>query len=422
MGRKIQFILLLAIIPFWGRGQESTSISLAEAWQKAEASYPQTKQKDIINRTAGLTVENLGKQYIPQLSISGQATYQSEVTQVKIPVPGVNIAPLSKDQYKVVADLNQLIYDGGAVKLQQQAQQLNAGVEQQKLAVDLYRLRERVSQVYMGILYLDEQQKQVDLVEADIRTGIQKTEAQVANGTAFRSQVLLLKAELLKVGQRRTEILQTRKGWVDVLALLTNTPLSENIVLEKPSFTISTTDSVSRPELELIKAQQLSLLNQLGMVQSRNRPKASLFLQGGYGRPGLNFLDNDFRFFYLGGVRFSWSLTGLYTQKRDKAIVENNQYLLDAQKETFLLNTRSQLRQQWAEIRKLEQLIVSDREIIDLRQAVTQAVKAQLDNGVITASDYLREVNAEDQARQALITHQVQLIQAKLNYTLTAGQ
>jgi outer membrane protein TolC len=422
MIRKLKILLAFATLPFWGMGQEKQRMSLAEAWQLAETSYPQTKQKDIINRTAGLTVENLSKQFVPQLSISGQASYQSEVTQVKIPVPGINITPPSKDQYKVVADLNQLIYDGGAIKLQQQAQQLNAGVEQQKIAVDLYRLRERVSQVYMGILYLDEQQKQVDLIEADIRTGIQKTEAQVANGTAFRSQVLLLKAELLKVGQRRTEIFQTRKGWVEVLSLLTHSSLREDLVLSRPEFALQSADTLARPELELIKAQQRSLENQIGLLQSRNRPKASLFVQGGYGRPGLNFLDNDFRFFYVGGIRFSWALTGLYTHKRDKTILENNRELLDAQKETFLLNTRSQLSQQWAEIRKLEQLILSDQQIIELRQAVSQAVKSQLDNGVITASDYLREVNAEDQARQALITHQVQLIQAKLNYTLTAGQ
>jgi hypothetical protein len=71
---------------------------------------------------------------------------------------------------------------------------------------------------------------------------------------------------------------------------------------------------------------------------------------------------------------------------------------------------------------KLNLLIAKDAEIIDLRVKVKEAAKAQLENGVITANDYLREVNAEDQGRQSLITHQVQLLQAQINYQTISGK
>jgi outer membrane protein TolC len=147
-----------------------------------------------------------------------------------------------------------------------------------------------------------------------------------------------------------------------------------------------------------------------------------LFAQGGYGRPGLNQLKNGFDFYYIGGVRFNWSLGGLYTKKKEKELVEVNKKIVDIQKETFILNTNTQLKQQQSEIDKLQQLIASDNEIIVLRESVTNAAKAQLENGVITANDYLKEVNADDQARQSLITHGVQLLQAQINYQTISGK
>ena len=158
------------------------------------------------------------------------------------------------------------------------------------------------------------------------------------------------------------------------------------------------------------------------LITAKNLPKAGLFAQGGYGRPGLNQLKNEFAFYYIGGIRLNWSLGGLYTKKKEKELVEVNKRIVEIQKETFLLNTNSQLIQQQAEIDKLLKLIASDYEIINLRKSVTDAAKAQLENGVITANDFLKEINAEDQARQVLITHQVQLLQAQINYQTISGK
>jgi outer membrane protein TolC len=158
------------------------------------------------------------------------------------------------------------------------------------------------------------------------------------------------------------------------------------------------------------------------MIRLRNKPRASLFLQSGFGRPGLNFLKDKFDFFYITGVRVNWALGGFYSLKNDKQLIDINKKSIDIQKEIFLLNTNAALLQQQSELNKLDQLIAKDLEIIDLREKVKEAARAQLENGVITANDYLREINAADQARQSWITHQVLLLQAQINYQTISGK
>jgi outer membrane protein TolC len=421
MVKRIKYLFLAIFLPGWMLAQAPGQLSLQQAQDMAQKNYPVIKQKDLVRQTADISIDNLRKGFLPQFAISGQATYQSDVTKVPITLPGFTIESAAKDQYKLLADVSQLIYDGGVTKEQKVLQQLNASVEDQKVEVELYKLRERINQLYLSILYLDEQQKQVDLVKADISTGIKRVEAQVQNGVAFRSNLNMLKAELLKTDQRSIEIGSSRKGLVDALSLFIGQALNPDVKLERPVQATPAGSDITRPELKLYSEQVKLIGQQDKLIAAKNLPKASLFVQGGYGRPGLNQLKNEFDLYYIGGVRFNWSLGGLYTKKKEKEQVLVNKKMVDIQKETFLLNTNTQLKQQQAEIDKLEKLIVSDEEIIALRRSVTDAAKAQLENGVITANDFLKEVNAEDQSRQNLITHQVQLLQAQINYKTIAG-
>ncbi|TWI79389.1 outer membrane protein TolC [Lacibacter cauensis] len=414
---------LLVFCLFFSQYAFAQTITLEQVQQKAKQQYPLIKQKGLVKQVKDISIENLRKGFLPQLSLSGQATYQSEVTTVKIPFPGVNIEPLSKDQYKLVADVNQMIYDGGLLKQQTAMQQVNAEVEDQKIEVELYKLNERINQVYLSILYIDEQLKQTELVRKDLETGLKKIEAQVNGGVAFKSNLNLLKAELLKIDQRIIELQSTRTGLLDVLTLFTGENYIPSTQLEKPVVQSPAYDAtVSRPEINLFQKQQQLLGVQNNLIKAKNLPKTSFFFQGGYGRPGLNFLENKFATYYVTGVRFNWAFGGLYTAKKEKELIGLNQQIIAVQQDVFLLNTNTQLKQQQAEIDKIKQLISKDNEIIDLRIKVKEAANAQLENGVITANDYLREVNAEDQARQTLILHQLQLLQAQINYQTIKGK
>ena len=419
---KRLLLLLLIAFSLFASAQPLQQLSLTTAWELVQKNYPAVKQKDLVRQTAGISVENLQKGFLPQFSISGQATYQSDVTSVPISIPGFSIEAPNKDQYKLVADVNQLIYDGGLTREQKTLQQLNAKVEDQKVEVELYKVKERINQLFLSILYLDEQLKQVELVKKDIETGIIKVEAQVQNGVAFKSNLNMLKAELLKTGQRTVEISTSRKGLVAALSLFLGLELNEQVQLEQPVSMLVADHNIDRPELKLYSEQENLISQQDKLIQAKNQPKASLFAQAGYGRPGLNMLKNEFAFYSIGGLRFNWSLGGLYTKKKEKEQVLVNKKIVEVQKETFLLNTNAQLKQHQAEIDKLQQLISSDEEIIALRKTVTEAAKAQLENGVITANDFLKEVNAEDMARQSLITHRVQLLQSQINYQTILGK
>lgn len=402
--------------------QDGATLTLERAYQLAEQHYPLIRQRDLVKKTAGLSIENIGKGYLPQLNVNGQATYQSDVTSVPIKIPGINIEEPSKDQYKLTAELSQILYDGGSINAQKQVQQVNALVEDQKVSVDMYKVKERINTLFLGVLLLDEQLKQTDLLKKDIQLGVDRISAQVRNGTALRSNQQVLEAELLKNEQRKIELAANRSGLLDVLALFLGQELPENTTLVQPSVNDGLlTETIRRPELQLFSYQDSLFKVQEKIVNAKNRPRASAFVQGGYGRPGLNMLVNDFDFFYIGGLRLNWSLGNLYTSKKEKQILATNQQMVNVQRDVFLLNTNTQLRQQSAELKKLQQLIGTDQAIIDLREKVKTASNAQLENGVITASDFLREVNAEDQARLLLIAHKLQLLQAQINYRTLSG-
>ncbi|HEV8282749.1 MAG TPA: TolC family protein [Chitinophagaceae bacterium] len=416
------WLLLFILFAEQLSAQTIDRLTLGQAYELAQRNYPVIKQKDFVKQTESLTIENLQKGYLPQVTVNGQATYQSDVTEIDVSFSGFKFEAPAKDQYKVFADVNQVVYDGGVIQEQKKAARLNAEVEDQKVEVELYKLKDRINQIYLGILFLDEQIKQTDILREDVEVGIKQVDAQVKNGVALKSNLNVLKAQLLQTDQRVIELKATRKGFIETLGLFLNQSLNETTVFDKPVVNDVAVAGISRPELKLYDNQSTLIEQQNKLITARNLPKASLFAQGGYGRPALNLLKNDFDWFYIAGVRLNWPLGGLYTIKKEKQLNEVNKKMVDVQRETFLLNTNTQLKQQQSEIEKINQLIETDKGIIDLRLQVKDAARAQLQNGVITANDYLREVNAEDQARQALITHQLQLLQAQINYQTTLGK
>ena len=424
MQKMVTSFLLVLITVSQAASQNDTLLTLDQSYQWAEQNYPMIRQKGLVRQSAAYTISNIKKGYLPQVTVTGKATYQSAVTSIPINIQGIDIPIISKDQYQLVAEVDQLIYDGGNNVAQRNVQQVNALVEEQKAEVDLYNVKDRINQLYLGILLLDEQVKQEELVKKDIRLGINKVSAQIDNGTAFRSNKLTLEAELLQHDQNTIELLSGRKAYVEMLALFLNHPLSDKVQLAKPpQYPVINDGTIIRPELKLYNYQDSLYGTQRALINAKNRPNVSFFVQGGYGKPGLNLLKNSFDFFYIGGLQFRWALGNLYTAKKEKQILEVNQKMVGVQRDVFLLNTNTQLKQQEEEIAKMYKLMEVDTKIISMREKVKEAANAQLEYGVITVNDFLKEVNAENQARQALIAHRIQLLQAQINYlTLTGKQ
>jgi outer membrane protein TolC len=396
------------------------SLTLDECYAMAEQNYPLIQQRELIGKSKEYSITNASKGYLPQLAINGQATYQSDVTRIPIDAPTFHVPLISKDQYKIYGEANQTLFDGGVIREQQATLDVNAKIDEQKLEVELYKLKDRVNQLFFGALMIGEQLKQNDLLMQDLQNGIAKTDAAVANGTALKSSLNVLKAELLKARQRAVELNATRVAYTDMLGLFINRPLSDSATLVKPAAPVMAQE-IHRPEMQLYAYQDQSTDVQYKMLAARNRPKLSVFLQAGYGRPALNMLDNSFKGYYLGGIRLNWSLAGLYTNKGDRALIDLNKRNIEVQRQTFLFNTNMTLQQQNREAAKYQQLLASDDEIIALRVSVKNAASAQLENGVIDTNDYLREVNAQDQAQQSKILHEIQFLLAQYNQKTTTG-
>lgn len=395
-------------------------LSIEDCYQMAQENYPLLKQYDLIAKTRDYNVANANKGYLPQLKISAKASYQSEVTKIPFDMPGLDIPTLDKDQYSAQINLEQVIWDGGIISSHKEISKSQAEVNQKQLDVEMYAIKERINQIYFGILLLDAQLDQLTLYSKELDRNYNNINSYIANGLANQSDLDVVKVEILKTEQKQSTILLTRKSYLQILSIFIGKTLDENEKLirpqiEAPLFNIN----ISSPELNLFSAQQDHLENQKSLLKSNYMPKIGLFAQAGYGRPGLNMLKSEFRGYYLGGVNLTWNISSLYTKKNDYKLIDFNKETIDNQIETFLFNKKMEVTQDQLAIEKQQKLLQKDDEIIRLRANVKKAAEIKLENGVITVSDLMKEVIEEDLAKQEKILHDIEYLQAvyKLKYT-----
>ena len=417
-------LALLLLLCGAARAQEK-QLTLEECYQLAESNYPLTKQRALIEKTRDYTIANIAKGVYPQLNVNGQATYQSAVTSLALP-PGSGIPfsiTLPKDQYNIHGEVSQTLTGFGINKQQREISRTDAQLQEENLNSDLYALKDRVNQLFFGAVLIDGQLEQNKLAERDIQTGINKVQAAIQNGTDFKSSLQKLQAELLKTAQHSVELAASREAYTDMLGLFINEQIDSTTLLVRPAALVAVAeDSISRPELRAYDLQLKSYTDQLKLTRLNLYPQLSAFFQGGYGKPNpVNFLSSQWSAYYLTGLRLTWTIGGAYTYKKDRLISKDNQDMVLAQRKTFLFNTTQTMRQENADIRKYRKLIKSDDEIVQLRESVSQSSAAQLENGVLSANDYLLDVNAANQARQDRVVHQIQLLSAQYNYKTTAG-
>ncbi|WP_213189737.1 TolC family protein [Cloacibacterium caeni] len=406
---KIVFFLLFA-----GLFSAQETLTLEQCYQLARENYPLIKKQELIKKTEQYTTENALKGWLPQVNITAQATYQNDVTQFPVKLPNVNVEPLSKDQYKVFADVSQTIYDGGNIRNQKNLAKIQSEVQTIQTEVELDKLKERINQLYFGILQTNKQWTQLQFTKLDIKEGIKKAEAQLKNGAIFRSNLDVLKAELVKIEQKEIELQAIKQNFVQMLSYFIKKNIDENTQLETPEKILLSKNN-NRSELKLFDVQKQLLETQRKIINTKNTPKLGAFFQGGYGKPGFNMLKNEFDLFYIGGIRLNIPISGFYTQKNDLALLENQSQEIEIQRENFLFNQNFIEIQQRNDLEKIQNLIDKDNELIELRKNIKTASLAQLENGVINTNDYLREVTAEEQAILTKITHEIQYLLTQYN-------
>lgn len=400
----------------------SQSVTLEECQQMAKENYPTIVQFNIIEQTKSFDIKNANTSYFPQLSIGGQATWQSEVTKVDIDIdiPGVELPIPNKDQYKVIAEMSQMIWDGGLLLANKHVILANAEVQRRQLHSDLYTLQERINNIFFGALLLEERMVLHQVLESELQRNYKKIESYVANGIANEADLSVVKVELLKSKQDRIEIESSLKAYRKMLSIFIGKEISEDTYLVKPDIIdILNNRTVNRPELDLFKSQKQLLDAQKKTLLAKNMPQVGAFVQGGYGSPALNMFDNRFRPFVIGGIKLSWNFGNLYTLSNDKKKINLLQATVDSNRDTFMQNISIHVSQQQIEVDKYREIMRDDDEIIRLRKVVRESAEAKMENGTITVSEMMKEVAAEDAAKQAKALHEIQFLMAiyQLKYT-----
>ena len=416
MKRMILLLSFLMVVS-WMYGQ----ITLEECRQKTQDNYPLVRQYSLIEKTKEYNLNNASKGNLPQFSLFAKASYQSDVTELPVKIPGIDIKGQPKDQYQVMLELKQNIWDGGEIHSKKERILASSDVEREKLNVDMYALNERVDQIYFGILSLDEQLIQNRLLQEDLERSYRQISAYMENGIANQADLDAVKVEQLNTRQKRIELTSLRQAYLKMLSLLTGEELAEDAKLMKPlGGEYSLLNEIRRPELTWFDAQN----NQLGIQEEALKvgylPRLGLFVQGAYGNPGLNMLKDEFAPFYIAGVRLSWNFGSLYTLRNDKKVIAVNRQQLQTNRDVFLFNTRLQATQQSSDIVSMRKQMQDDEEIIRLRTNIRLAAEAKVANGTLTVTDMLREITSENMARQTKALHEVQLLMNiwKLKYTI----
>ncbi len=418
--KKTLFIVFLMVPAFCSMAGDT--LTLSQCYDKLNVNYPLVKQKDLLNSINESRIKNINKGYFPDFDFNAQATYQSDVVSIDIPIPGINIPQPAKDQYKTTVDFNQVLFDGGLISAQKRLEEANYKTELQKVEIDIYKAKEQVNSIYFSILLFQEKLKVLTLMSDEIKVRLKNMESGIKNGVFVSSDLDVLKAELLKLEQQTIEIKLGKSSAIQMLGEFLGENINENIAFQLPEVEYANSDSVNRPELALFSFQQDRLALASELSSKKRNPKLFGFGQVGYGRPGFNMLSDEFDTFYIVGAKVNWNIWDWSETNREKQIISAQENIIQTQREVFDRNVSMALMKEEATVEKYQELIKKDVEIIELRSKISKVSASQLENGVITPADYLTNFDAESQARIDMETHKIQLIQAKVNCLTIKGK
>jgi len=396
-------------------------LSLTDCYSLVNKNYPIAKQSDLLATKNDYDLAVLKTAKLPQLDFTTQATYQSAVTQIPIKLPNLTVEPPNKDQYKATVSFNQLLFDGGIINAREKVINADLKTSQQQVAVNLYRLKQQINQLYFSILLKQKNKALLMAKQEMLASKLKEVNAGVKYGMLLPSSSDIIQAELLKINQRFTELNANRNSLIETLSSLIGKSISNDVVLESPLEITTNSNQISRPELQLFQLQKNKLTASENVLKKQNNPKLIAFATGGYGNPGLNMLDNSFEPFYLVGVKLNWSIFDWNASKKQQKSLKINQDIVDNEQEIFELSTKIKLDAQQQEINKLNKLLQSDENIINLHQSILKTTESQLKNGVITTSEYITQLTNLFESKNKLATHKIKLLLAKANYNTIKG-
>ncbi|MBR7183350.1 MAG: TolC family protein [Alistipes sp.] len=424
--KKVLLTLYVAALAL-GAGAQS----LDECRRLAREHYPEIRQYDLISQTEQYNLSNAARAWIPQVALSGQATYQSatptypEAFNTMLQANGIQMAGINKDQYKVAIDISQHIWDGGKSKADKAIAEAEAAEQRSRVDVSLYDLQSRVDNLYFGILLLDERKAQTEAMIEVLASNLARLQTYYKNGVAMQADVDAVEAELLTARQTLSQVEWSRTSYRRMLEVFIGQKLTSE-KLERPAMRQLQSRISARPELSLFEAQENKLAAQRKAINTSIMPRFSAFAQGYYGYPGLDMFKSMVSPKWtpnaIVGVRMSWNIGAFYTKKNNLEKLNIAEKQIAVQRDVFLFNTQMQTMQDDGEIARLQKALEDDVRIVELRRSVRMAAESQLENGVIDATDLLRKITDETSASLAHSTHEIEFLQATYRLKTTLNQ
>lgn len=403
--------------------------SVERCKEMARKHYPLIRRYGLIEQSRDYTLSNAARAWLPQVTLSGQATLQSDVVswpeefESMLAMQGLDMPGIRRDQYKMQIDVQQTLWDGGKSRTDRAIAESEAAQERMSTEVELYAVDSRVEDIYFGILLMQEQQRQIGEMMQRLQTNLDQVNALVENGMAMQADADAVEVQLLTQRQSLGQVEARLQSFRRILGLFIGEELGE-APLPMPVAEEPVGYDSERPELRLMDAQMALLQAREQMVDVSLAPRVALFAQGYYGYPGLNMFENmvSHRWTLNGivGVRMSWNISSLYTSKTSRRQLQNARDNVMLQREVFAFNSRLQAEQESAEVRRIREAIADDDRIVALRSRVREAAEARLQEGMIDTHDLLGKISDETTAKIARSTHQIELVKAiyDLKHTL----
>jgi outer membrane protein TolC len=429
MNRKI-LILILQIIIWPSTIYAQKVLTLRECYDMAVSATALAAEKVTYTDLSKLKDVNLLKAWLPTLDANGSILYNSSVIDMSgvlgsLPFPGIAnaIKPLPHEQYKITLDINQVIYDGGAIKSARAMEKAEQGLNEKQTDVDIYKTRGQINTYYFGIIMLDRQRELLNIYLEIINSRLKSMKSAMINGVILKTDIDVLSSEKIKIEQQLKENGIKKTALINILEDITGSEINPATELILPVQPVEPTDEITRPELQVFDLRKEQLSSGLRVVESKRMPKAFGFATLGYGNPpGSNFFKDEFAPYYILGASIKWNIFDWNKAKNEKKIITLQQNIIENRKTDLNANLKRLLESKNAEIESLKALIETDSELIEIRKRISATAESQYQNGTITATEYLNELNSEQQAVVNNEIHKIQLSMARIEYLNISGK
>lgn len=416
-------LFLIVGLIFSGQAMAQGTLSLFDCQQMARENAPRLGDLDVIQKMGATKIDQAGTSWYPSLDLNGRLSYQSDVVTVELTDPNIPVEfpQVPHDQYGLNLDISQNIYDGGLSRGKKSYEEALMAADLQQVEVELHSLKGKVNQYFFAVLALQENSRNLEIHMENLDARKEAVQTAVKHGTLLETELHIIEVERLKVRKSMLEIESRRKSYMQTLKIFCGDGFDEQAALEIPLFEGIESGNLARPEYRLFDLKNASMEAGKELTGRKRMPVLYAFGQAGYGKPGYNMMSEDWDSYYMVGAGLRWKIWDWNSTAREKELIGYQQEMLQTQRASFDKEIESLLVQEEARIEQYQQTLEMDQQVLVLQKKISEQAAVQLDNGIITASDFVTELNKENMARITLATHQVMLMQSMANYLTIQG-